>query len=106
MSDVPQFVTPNKLSVFKALQKAEKATSSTLIKMTGKAPTSVKQMLKTLYLSNKIYICAYEISTRGKAVRVWACGDNDDAREPPMFKHKENFIPRLDEAAAWMRNPI
>ena len=93
-------------SVAKALEKAERATTSTLMKLTGKSVTSVRDALKILHGRSKIHIGAYEPSSRGKITRVWYWGDGDDAREPVVTKDKPSFIPRPDEAAAWLRNPI
>lgn len=106
MGNIPQFAPSKKLTVHKALQQLGTATSTTLVKMTGKAPDTVKQTLKTLYTTNKIHISAYEATKRGKIVRVWAFGDGADAKEPPMLRYKEEFVPRPDVAAAWMNTPI
>jgi len=106
MSDVPKYVELKKIPVSKALQKVGKATSATLVKLTNRAPTSVKQTLKMMYTSNKIHIGDYEVTKRGKVTRVWAWGDGIDAKEPPSLRHREEFVPRPDEAAAWLRNPI
>jgi hypothetical protein len=59
-----------------------------------------------LYITNKVHIGSYEINKRGKVSRVWYWGDGDDAREPSIIKHSDGFIPRPDEAAAWLRNPV
>jgi len=106
MSDVAHFVVPKDITVGKALQKIGKATVSALVVLTGKDIKSVRNALKILYTTNKVHIGSYELTKRGKVSRVWYWGDGDDAREPVDSNGKPTFIPRLDEAAAWMRNPI
>lgn len=103
MIDVPQLALPKK-TVGQVLQKVGKATVSALVVLTGKDIKHVRNSIKTLYTTNKIHIGSYELSKRGKVSRVWHWGDGDDAREPVISK--QTFIPRLDEAAAWLRNPI
>jgi hypothetical protein len=66
----------------------------------------VLNTVKTLHERSKIHIGSYELTKRGKVSRVWHWGDGDDAREPVTENGKQLFIPRLDEAAAWLRNPI
>jgi hypothetical protein len=104
MSDVPQFVAHKNITVGKALQKSGQATVVALVKLTGKDIKLVRSSLKILYTSNKVHISGYELSKRGKLSRVWAWGDGDDAIEP--VTDKQEFVPRPDEAAAWLRNPI
>jgi hypothetical protein len=104
MSDVPQYVVPKNITVGRALQKIGKATVSALVVLTGKDIKHVRNSIKTLYTTNKVHIGGYELSRRGKLSRVWYWGDGDDAREPTTSK--QEFVPRLDEAAAWLRNPI
>ena len=106
MNDVPQFVVPKNITVGRALQKCGKATVSALVVLTGKDIKHVRNSLKTLYTTNKVHIGSYELSKRGKLSHVWHWGDGDDAREPVTENGKQVFIPRLDEAAAWLRNPI
>jgi hypothetical protein len=106
MSDVPQYVVPKNITVGRALQKCGKATVSALVVLTGKDIKHVRNSIKTLYTTNKIHIGSYELSKRGKLSHVWHWGDGDDAREPVMSGSKPTFIPRPDEAAAWLRNPI
>jgi hypothetical protein len=103
MVDVPQFVLPKK-TVGQVLQKVGKATASALVVLTGKDIKSVRNAVKILYTTNKVHIGAYELSKRGKVSRIWYWGDGDDAREPIISK--QTFIPRPDEAAAWLRNPL
>lgn len=103
MSEIPNFVLPKK-TVGQVLQKVGKATVSALVVLTSKDIKSVRNAVKTLYTTNKIHIGSYELSKRGKVSRVWHWGDGDDAREPVISK--QTFIPRPDEAAAWLRNPI
>ena len=103
MSDVPQFVLPKK-TVGQVLQKVGKATVSALVVLTRKDIKSVRNAVKILYTTNKIHIGSYELNKRGKVSRVWHWGDGDDAREPVISK--QTFIPRPDEAAAWLRHPI
>lgn len=106
MSETPQFVVPKNITVGRALQKCEKATVSALVVLTGKDIKHVRNSIKTLYTTNKIHIGSYELSKRGKLSKVWHWGDGDDAKEPVDSNGKQAFIPRLDEAAAWLRNPI
>jgi hypothetical protein len=106
MSDVPQYVVPKNITVGRALQKCEKATVSALVVLTGKDIKHVRNSLKTLYTTNKIHIGSYELTKRGKLSQVWHWGEGDDAREPVDSNGKLTFIPRPDEAAAWLRNPI
>ena len=103
MIDVPQFVLPKK-TVGQVLQKVGKATVSALVVLTGKDIKSVRNAVKILYTTNKIHVGSYELNKRGKVSRIWYWGDGDDAREPVVSK--QTFIPRPDEAAAWLRNPI
>jgi hypothetical protein len=97
--------TPN-FTVARALQEVSRATSTVLIKMTGRPQKSVMNTLKNLHHQSKIHIGAYTVNKRGQVAKVWAWGDGDDAREPMMESNKKAFVPRLDEAAQWMRNPI
>jgi hypothetical protein len=106
MSDVPQFVVPKNITVGKALQKVGQATVSALVVLTGKDIKSVRNALKILYTTNKVHIGSYELTKRGKLSQVWHWGEGDDAREPVDIHGKPKFIPRPDEAAAWLRNPI
>jgi hypothetical protein len=106
MSDVAQYVVPKNITVGRALQKCEKATVSVLVVLTGKDIKAVRNALKILYTTNKVHIGSYELTKRGKLSRVWHWGDGDDAREPVDINGKPTFIPRPDEAAAWLRNPI
>jgi len=105
MSEIPQYVVPKNITVGKALQKVSQATVSALVVLTGKDIKTVRNSIKTLYVTNKVHIGSYEINKRGKVSRVWHWGDGDDAREPTVID-KQAFIPRPDEAAAWLRNPI
>ena len=107
MSEIPKFtaVARDKL-VAKALEKEGRATTNKLMNLTGKPVTTVRDALKKLYARSKIHIGAYEINGRGKVTRIWYWGDGDDAREPLPGKARPVFVPRLDEAAAWLRNPI
>jgi len=106
MSDVPQYVVPKNITVGQALQKVGKATVNALVILTGKDIKAVRNALKSLYSNNKVHIGSYEASKHGKISHVWTWGDGDDAREPFMEGNKKVFIPRPDEAAAWLRNPI
>jgi hypothetical protein len=106
MDEIPQSVVPKNITVGKALQNIGQATVSALVVLTGKDIKSVRNALKILYTSNKVHIGSYEITKRGKVSRVWYWGDGDDAREPVDSNGKPTFIPRPDEAAAWLRNPI
>lgn len=106
MSDIPQFVVPKNITVGRALQKCGKATVSALVVLTGKDIKHVRNSIKTLYTTNKVHIGSYELSRRGKLSKVWHWGDGDDAKEPVDSNGKLTFIPRPDEAAAWLRNPI
>jgi hypothetical protein len=95
------------LTVAKMLQSNGGATASMLVKLTGRPMKSVLSTLKTLHDRSKIHIGSYEINKRNQASRIWVWGDGDDARESQShILHKEGFIPRPDEAAAWLRNPI
>jgi hypothetical protein len=104
--DVPKSTTVKGSTVSKVLRKAERATVSTLVQLTGRPIKSVLATLTTLHQQSKIHIGAYEMNKRNQAARVWHWGDGDDAREPSTVEHKNGFIPRPDEAAAWLRNPI
>ena len=103
MSEIPK--SPN-VTVARALQEVGRAKVSALIKLTGRPQKSVINTLKNLYHQSKIHIGGYEINKRGQVSKVWVWGDGDDAREPMMESNKKAFIPRPDEAAAWLRNPI
>jgi hypothetical protein len=105
MSEIPKFTVKGS-TVAKMLQKVNHATASTLVKLTGRPIKSVLSTLKTLHDRSKIHIGSYELNKRGQASRVWHWGDGDDAREPNIVRHKDGFIPRPDEAAAWLRNPV
>jgi len=104
MSEIPK-LTVKGTTVAKVLQAVGRATTSTLVKLTGRPVRSVLSTVKTLHDRSKIHIGSYETTKRGKVSRVWHWGDGDDAREPSNVKHEDGFIPRLDEAAAWLRNP-
>jgi hypothetical protein len=106
MNEIQKFTTVKGSTVAKVLQKVERATVSALVQLTGRPIKSVLSTLKTLHDRSKIHIGSYEINKRNQASRVWHWGDGDDAREPNNVKHKDGFIPRPDEAAAWLRNPI
>ncbi|MEI6882724.1 MAG: hypothetical protein WCK82_15495, partial [Bacteroidota bacterium] len=66
MSDTPQYVVPKNITVGKALQKVGKATVSALVVLTGKDIKTVRNSIKTLYVTNKVHIGSYEVSKRGK----------------------------------------
>ena len=106
MSEIPKCTTVKGTTVAKVLQAVGRATTSTLVKLTGRPIKSVLSTVKTLHDRSKIHIGAYEMNKRNQASRVWYWGDGDDAREPSTVEHKNGFIPRPDEAAAWLRNPI
>jgi hypothetical protein len=107
MSEIPKFTSkPHGKSVAKALEKEGRATVVTLMKLTDKSITSVRDAIKLLYGKSKIHIGGYELSSRGKVSKVWYWGDGDDAREPVDEQGKPTFIPRPDVASAWLRNPI
>lgn len=103
MSEIP--TSPN-VTVARALQEVSRATASALIKLTSRPQKSVINTLKNLHHQSKIHIGGYEVNKRGQVAKVWVWGDGDDAREPVMRNEKVAFIPRPDEAAAWLRNPI
>lgn len=103
---IPKFTTVKGSTVSKVLQQVNHATVSTLVQLTGRPIKSVLSTLKTLHQQSKIHIGGYEINKRNQVSRVWHWGDGDDAREPSTIKHMDGFIPRPDEAAAWLRNPI
>ena len=104
MSEIPKS-TVKGTTVAKVLQAVGRATTSTLVKLTGRPVRSVLNTLKTLHQQSKIHIGSYETTKRGKVSRVWHWGDGDDAQEPVDSNGKPTFIPRPDEAAAWLRNP-
>jgi hypothetical protein len=104
MNEIPKFTTVKGSTVAKVLQVVGRATTSTLVKLTGRPIRSVLSTVKTLHARSKVHIGSYELSSRGKVLQVWHWGDGDDARAPVITK--QTFIPRLDEAAAWLRNPI
>jgi hypothetical protein len=111
MNKIPKFTAPENLTikgstVAKMLEKHGHATASALVKLTGRPIKAVLKTIHVLHGQSKIHIGAYEINKRGKASRVWYWGDGDDVREPNPLNHHEIFIPRADEAAAWLRNPI
>jgi hypothetical protein len=95
-------MSETKLSVGKALQKIGRGTASAISKMTGRPIKSVLLSIHTLHTQSKIHVGAYERNNRGQVSKVWYWGDGDDKREPNIVKHKDNFIPRPDEAAAWL----
>jgi hypothetical protein len=97
--------SPN-VTVARALQEVGRAKVSALIKLTGRTQKSVINTLKNLYHQSKIHIGGYEVNKRGQVSKVWVWGDGDDAREPLMVSNKQAFVPRPDEAAAWLRNPV
>ena len=105
-TEIPQFITVKGSTVSKVLQKVGRATASTLVKLTGRPVKSVLSTIKTLHNQSKIHVGDHEVNKRGQVSRVWYWGDGDDAREPNIVRHKDGFIPRPDEAAAWLRNPV
>jgi hypothetical protein len=106
MSEIPKPTTVKGSTVAKVLQQVNCATASTLVQLTGRPIKSVLSTIKALHSQSKIHIGSYEINKRNQVSRVWHWGDGDDVREPSNVKHEDGFIPRLDEAAAWLRNPI
>jgi hypothetical protein len=107
MDEILKFTAkPHGKSVAKALEKEGRATAATLMKLTDKPITSVRDALKLLYGKSKIHVGGYELNGRGKVLKVWYWGDGDDVREPVMNKDKSVFVPHADVAAAWLRNPI
>jgi len=106
MHEIPKSTTIKGSTVAKVLQAVGRATTSTLVKLTGRPVRSVLSTVKTLHDRSKIHIGSYETTKRGKVSRVWHWGDGDDAQEPVDSNGKPTFIPRPDEAAAWLRNPI
>ena len=105
-TEIPKFTTVKGSTVAKVLQKVERATASTLVKLTGRPIKSVLSTLKILHDRSKIHVGDHEVNKRGQVSRVWVWGDGDDAREPNIVRNKQEFIPRPDVAAAWLRNPI
>jgi hypothetical protein len=104
---IPKFTAaPRGRPVAKALEKIGHASANTLMKLTDRPITSVRDALKKLHRQSKIHIGDYELSSRGKVTRIWYWGDGDDAREPLITKNKPAFTPRPDVASAWLRNPI
>jgi len=95
-----------RLTVARALQDLGRASSTALIKLTGRPQKSVMNTLKNLHDQSKVHIGAYTVNKRGQLSRIWVWGDGDDVREPVIEGNKQVFVPRLDEAAAWLRNPI
>ena len=105
-TDIPKFTTPKGESVAKTLQKVSRASTNELVTLTGRPIKSVLSTLKTLHDRSKIHVGEYEVNKRGQVTRVWFWGDGDDKREPVIVSNKQIFIPRPDEAAAWLRNPV
>ena len=105
-TDIQKFTTVKGSTVSKVLQKVGRATASTLVKLTGRPVKSVLSTIKTLHNQSKIHVGDHEVNKRGQVSRVWAWGDGDDAREPNIVRNKQEFIPRPDVAAAWLRNSI
>ena len=105
-TDIQKFTTVKGSTVSKVLQKVGRATASTLVKLTGRPVKSVLSTIKTLHNQSKIHVGDHEFNKRGQVSRVWVWGDGDDAREPNIVRNKQEFIPRPDVAAAWLRNPI
>jgi len=105
-TEIPKFTTVKGSTVAKVLRKVERATEKMLVQLTGRPIRSVLSTLRTLHNRSKVHIGAYEMNKRNQALRVWYWGDGDDAREPNIVRHSDGFIPRPDEAAAWLRNPI
>ena len=105
-TDIQKFTTVKGSTVSKVLQKVGRATASTLVKLTGRPVKSVLSTIKTLHNQSKIHDGDHEVNKRGQVSRVWVWGDGDDAREPNIVRNKQEFIPRPDEAAAWLRNSI
>ena len=97
--------SPN-VTVARALQEVSRATSTVLIKLTGRPQKSVLNTLKNLHHQSKIHIGGYEVNKRGQVAKIWAWGDGDDAREPAMRNSKVAFIPHADVASEWLKNPI
>ena len=109
MSEIPVFiegVKPVNLTVGRALQKVGRATTNTLVKLTGRPVKSVLSTIKSLHQKSKIHIGSYAVTRRGQATRVWHWGDGDDVREPSTVKHMDGFTPHADVASEWLRNPI
>jgi len=105
-TEIPKFTTIKGSTVAKVLQAVGRATTSALVRLTGRPVRSVLSTVKSLHSQSKIHIGSYELGSRGKVSRVWYWGDGDDAREPVDSNGKPTFIPRPDAAAAWLRNPI
>ena len=105
-TDIPKFTTVKGSTVSKVLQKVGRATASTLVKLTGRPVKSVLSTIKTLHNQSKIHVGDHEVNKHGQVSRVWVWGDGDDAREPNIVRNKQEFIPRPDVAAAWLRNSI
>jgi hypothetical protein len=95
--------SPN-VTVARALQEVGRATSTVLIKMTGRPQKSVMNTLKNLHHQSKIHIGAYTVNKRGQIAKIWAWGDGDDAREPISNQDNTRFVPRPDIAAWWMHD--
>ena len=97
----------NPKKIADVLRKLQKATSATIARATGKPKNTVTTALKALIDAGKIHIGDWEINSRGQMTRIYYWGRGIDAREPMIAgKEKVHFIPRPDEAAAWLRNPI
>jgi hypothetical protein len=104
---IPKFTAvPRDRLVAKALEATGRATAAKLAKMTGKTLVNVRHTMNKLHKQDKVHIGGYETNSRGKLSRIWYWGDGDDVDEPLIAKDRSFFIPRADEAAAWLRNSI
>ena len=77
---------------------------------------AASQAAKELHDAKLIHIAEWRMNAKNGGNKVYGYGAGEDAVKPePKFERKSKkqevyvpkvFVPRLDEAAAWMRNPI
>lgn len=66
------------------------ATANELSEESGLSIQTVRRYLKELYKNNVIHIADYTEDNRGiRTVKVWAFGDNPDAKKPQRITSKE-----------------
>ena len=97
----------NPKQIYNALKRLQKASSSQIARVTNKPKGTVTTALKALLDAGQIHIGDWEINSRGQMARIYYWGKGVDVREPMIAgREKVKFIPRPDDAAAWLRNPI
>jgi transcription initiation factor IIE alpha subunit len=85
------FIRVNAMAIGKMLgMLMQEASANEISEESGLSVQTVRRYLKELYKNNVIHIADYAEDNRGvRTVKVWAFGDNPDAKKPQRITSKE-----------------